>query len=177
MFTNTPSDRVQLVGLGELLSPACCMICRSGNCDEGYARLGVWYDYEGEQYLCRTCVIQVAELFSCLTPEEAQHVKDAATEYAALNNDLFQENEVLRERLRVFNDALAGINPDLPRILSGSAASTADEVEAGSNEVDAGITETPNGDESEPAESITESRPANLSESTGIDITESGPNL
>jgi hypothetical protein len=109
MFTNTPSDRVQLVGLGELLNPAKCMICGSGNCEQGYARLGVWYDFEGEQYLCRTCVVQVAELFNCLTPEEAEHQHEQASAIANENLQLRTELGVANERLSVFDAAIRGI--------------------------------------------------------------------
>lgn len=173
MFTNTPSDRVQLVGLGELLPPGHCMICKNGNCEEGYAKLDVFYDYEGEQYLCRLCVIQLSELFGCLTPEEAQHLQDAAKEYASLNNDLFQENQVLSERLRVFNDALAGVAPSLPRILSDASGDEVKQSEPDATTVDAGTTETSGGGKSDPEESVKESGPADVSESKLSDPTES----
>ncbi len=109
VFTNTPSDRVQLVGLGELLHPGTCMLCGSGNCEEGYARLGVYYDYEGEQYLCRTCTIQVSELFGCLTPEEAGHLQETAADYAKVNEAVSRELIVANERLRVFDDAMRSV--------------------------------------------------------------------
>lgn len=173
MFTNTPSDRVQLVGLGELLPPGYCMICKNGNCEEGYAKLDVFYDYEGEQYLCRLCVIQVAELFGCLTPEEAQHLQEQANKLASDYITAVSENEVLNERLRVFNDALAGVAPTAARMLSGTSGDEVKQSEPDATTVDAGTTETSGGGKSDPEESVKESGPADVSESKLSDPTES----
>lgn len=166
MFENTPSDRVQLVGLGELLSPATCMICGNGTCDEGYVRLGVFYDFEGEQYLCRTCVIQVAELFGCLTPEEAQHLQHQAELLAAENATINTNLGDAHERLRVFYDALAGISPDLSGVLSSNSSDSGAEGVGLTVTVDADDSGRADEAESKPAESVTESDSSGISEST-----------
>ena len=106
VFEHTPSDQVQLVGLGELLHPGKCMICGNGNCELGYVRLGIFYDYEGEQYLCATCLTQCAELIGCLTSEEANHLQDQAKALAASNKQLMEELENATERLDIFESAI-----------------------------------------------------------------------
>lgn len=112
-FNHSPSDRMQLAGLGELLSPATCMHCGSGTCEQGYVRLGVWYEFEGEQYLCRNCCVQAAELLGCLTPDEAQHLQEQATMLAAQNEIATRELEDARERLVVFDRAISNVAADL----------------------------------------------------------------
>lgn len=168
MFTNTPSDKVQLVGLGELLSPAKCMICGNGTCDEGYARLGVWYDYEGEQYICRTCVVQIAELFKCLTPEEAQHLQEQATDYAALNEAYHKELTDARERLAVFSGMFsdfAASNPDAnPHAVP--LVTTAGETVPTPDGVDEQTTGESDANESESSESVTGNNSAGVSGTT-----------
>lgn len=177
MFENTPSDRVQLVGLGELLSPAKCMICGNGTCDEGYARLGVFYDFEGEQYLCRSCVVQIAELFGCLTPEEANHLQEQSVYLAEALNVSSKELETANERLRVFYDALASINPDLPGLLSASTGNPEPEDESTSTTVDADDSGRAGEDKSESSEPVKESDDPGFSESTASNRSKATINL
>lgn len=129
---NNPSDeRMYVVGQGDLVHPGSCMICGNGNYERGYVNLGVWYEYEGNMYMCGTCLEQAAALFGMLTSEESQHLRDSANkalaECAALNTEL----EETRARLRVFDDAVA-------HVLSSSsldpAVSEAEGVKSLSNE-------------------------------------------
>lgn len=107
MFEHSPSDRMQLAGLGELVHPASCMVCGSGNCEEGYVSLGVWYEFEGTQYLCRTCCVQAAEILGCLIPEEATVLQDlveaTTTELAAIKEELKDTHE----RLTIYDGVIA----------------------------------------------------------------------
>lgn len=167
MFENTPSDRVQLVGLGELLSPAVCMICRNGNCEEGYARLGVWYDYEGEQYICRTCTVQVAELFGCLVPEEAKHLQEQATLLAADNATLKTDLEDTRERLSaVDNLILNAVAAGTVSVSDASAKSSISAADSGTSvTVDEQVISESDGAESVAYESVTSVEPAGTAQS------------
>ncbi len=135
MFENTPSDRVQLVGLGQLLSPANCMICGNGTCEEGYAHLGVFLEFVGEAYLCRTCVVQIAELFRCLTPEEAHSLREDAAELAAKNVAYQEELRITNERLAAFDSLVqhaAAINP----VTSDGTVNGGTEAEPGNGSTD-----------------------------------------
>jgi hypothetical protein len=119
MFENTPSDRVQLVGRGDMLHPGCCALCRSGVCEEGYVDLGVYFDYEGQMYLCHTCTQQVAEVIGCLIPSEAAILHALVNSVQAENVVLKTELEVARDRLAAYDSVLANLSPSAP-IFSGS---------------------------------------------------------
>lgn len=96
-MVTTASDRVQVRSQGELMHPGACALCGSGNHDDGYVDLGVYYDYEGQVYLCMTCVAQVIHTVDGLTVDEAEFLKD-------INNNLAQENARLTEELQVANE-------------------------------------------------------------------------
>ena len=128
MFTNTPSDRMQFRGLGELPQPATCMVCGSGTYEEGYVDLGVWYDYVGNMLLCGTCLVQAAELIGCLTPGETETLKELASRAAAEADKYHTELNNALERLAIY-DALFG---DL--VSSGALSANLDLEDA--NEVD-----------------------------------------
>jgi hypothetical protein len=177
VFQNTPSDRMHLVGLGELLSPARCMVCGNGTCEEGYVQLGVWYDYEGEQYICRTCLVQAAELIGCLEPGEAQHLQGQATKLAEDNTRISHELAEANERLTVFNGAIASISSGVLSIPTGSpvgyssdvlTVGTSDEVVTG-NVAESGSTE------SESPESITSTDSGSIESPTVHDSTKAKP--
>lgn len=108
MFTNTPSDRVQVVPLGRLQPPAACALCGSGNDQMGYIHTDVWYEYEGYVYFCLSnCARQLAEVFGCLLPEEAEILKAQATEIAETNKTLEAELNEARSRLSTFDSIIA----------------------------------------------------------------------
>lgn len=103
MFTNTPSDRMQLRGLGELPQPAQCMVCGNATFDEGYVDLGVWYEFYGNALLCGLCLTQAAELIGCMTVEEVAHLREQA-------ENVTKELELTTEKLRVANERLNAFN-------------------------------------------------------------------
>lgn len=74
------------------MHPGSCCVCGSGNCDDGYLDLGVYYDYEGTMYLCMTCAYQAGETVGLYTPDEVkltqQQLSDAMTQIAALTEEL-----------------------------------------------------------------------------------------
>lgn len=99
MFNNTPSDRMQLRGLGELPQPAQCMVCGSATYEEGYVDLGVWYEFYGNALMCGTCLTQAAELIGCMTASEVAHLREQA-------ENVTNELEALKTELRVANERL-----------------------------------------------------------------------
>jgi len=131
MFVNGPSDRMQLVGVGELLHPGSCIVCGNGNCAEGYVRFGVNLEFEGELYLCWFCVVQSAEILGCLIPAEATTLREIAEGVAADNTLLRNENEALNERFKAF-DAI--LSPSLAAIADlSNLPSSATSEESGDN--------------------------------------------
>ncbi len=98
-MTTTASDRVQVVSQGELMHPGACALCGSGNSDEGYINMGIWYEYEGQQYYCMNCVRQIIAVVGGLTDEQAEHLNGLNEELvgrnAALRNELEEANELL----------------------------------------------------------------------------------
>ncbi len=115
MFEHSPSDRMQLVGVGDLLPPGCCMHCGNGTHKEGYLRLDINIDYFGECYLCTTCLIQAAEVIKCLIPEEADALRTLAEQVA-------QENILLREQVDEQDKRLALLDQYLEPFRSGLSA-------------------------------------------------------
>ena len=98
-MTTTASDRVQVRSQGELMHPGACSLCGSGNCDDGYLDVGIWYEYEGQQYYCMNCVLQIIAVAGGLAPEIAEHLEETnrglATKVAALTQELEEANELL----------------------------------------------------------------------------------
>lgn len=160
MFTNTPSDRVQLVGRGDLRHPGCCAVCGSGNGEEGYVDLGVYYDYEGQMYLCWTCTAQVAEVIDCLLPSEAAILKELVEQTELRNKDLQTQLEAANERLRAFDVAFASVKfPDDP---SASVASVVSEDSTVSVEVEPTATNGPPSREPIATKPVTVKRRSNV---------------
>lgn len=106
MFDNTPSDKMQVLGIADLRHPGTCMVCGNGTHPDGYVDLGVWYEYEGNCYICSLCLKQAAEVIGCLVPEEAKALQEA---FSAMNDVLTTAElnlKVARERLAVYDDAI-----------------------------------------------------------------------
>ena len=111
-----PGARMQLVGLGELMHPGTCMVCGAGTRDGGYVRIGVYYEYEGEMYICREfCLPELILTVGGLTTEEAQ-------QFTADANDILLQNEELKAQLEAANERLQHFDA----LLSDSAAVSID---------------------------------------------------
>lgn len=91
VIENDPSARMQVRSMGELMHPASCSVCGSGNCEKGYLDLGVFYDYEGQVYLCMICATQAGETIGLYTPDEVKQNVDLINELAAENAKLKEE--------------------------------------------------------------------------------------
>jgi hypothetical protein len=149
MFENGPSDRMQLVGVGELLHPGSCIVCGNGTCAEGYIRFGVSLEFEGELYLCWFCVVQAAEVLKCLIPSEADTLREIADKVATENASLRKENEFANERLKAVDAIFSPSLADLARISSVFGEN--------SNEESGDDSSTASGSDSEPTGTVTES--------------------
>lgn len=161
-FEHSPSDRMQLVGQGDLILPGVCVHCRSGNHENGYIDLDVFFDYEGKIYLCSTCLTQAGEIIGMLTPGEAEFIREMNEELVAKVGDLTSELDKANERLKAFDSLLAGAiasNPDVVPVLNQSTP----EVIGTPDEVANDATEG----EPEPEESVTSDGPSDVSEPTG----------
>lgn len=121
MFAHTPSDRVQLRGRGELMHPGSCALCGSGNCDDGYVDLDIFYEYEGQVYLCMVCANQVVGVAGGLPSDEANFLKaqfeDTASRLKAAESELHELRAKLGSWDSIFSGAFGSSFSDLEREL------------------------------------------------------------
>ena len=122
-----PDDRMQVMGVGDLRPPGCCAVCGNGTHPEGYVHLGINFAYEGEIYLCMTCVTECAETAGLLSAPEVKHIQavneELATDNAGLKQELADKNERLEHYDDLFGDASgdtsvgsAFANPRSPKV-------------------------------------------------------------
>lgn len=76
VIENGPSARMQVRSRGQLVAPACCMVCGNATCEHGYLDLNVFIDFHGTCYLCVTCLTQGAETIGMFTPVEVSHLQN-----------------------------------------------------------------------------------------------------
>lgn len=159
---NDPSARMQFVGMGELTHPGNCMVCGNGGCEEGYVRLGVYYEYEGEMYLCLACVTQASELIGCLTSEESDLLRSQTLSLATDLQITTEELEKANERLTAYDTILAGIGATTDASRDATSDSSGEEP-AGTDATDEESVEGPAVTVPEPAEPVTQPRRGNPS--------------
>lgn len=102
----TSLGRFRLVGVGELTHPGECFVCRSGTRQEGYVNLDVYFDFEGQMYICNYCLNEVGAVMGMLNSEESEFLKNHA---AVLAKELDEVKEKLRNaehRLSSYDDVL-----------------------------------------------------------------------
>lgn len=109
---DTPSDRMQVVGLGELMHPGACALCGNGTCVDGYVNTSIFYDYEGTVYLCMRCVEQLCKVVGALLPDEVVSFKQHTEEIAKRCAELEAENNDLRGRVSSWDSVLSGAFPN-----------------------------------------------------------------
>ena len=109
MHEQTSDSKMQLVGQGDLVHPGSCMVCGSGNYEKGYVNLGVWYEYEGNMYLCGNCLSEAGEIIGMLTAAEVTEMNALHAKIAQDNERLTSELEQANERLSVFDAAMRSI--------------------------------------------------------------------
>lgn len=108
---NNASSKITLKGLGDLLGPsAFCAVCGNGHCEKGYIDAGIYFDFEGQVYLCVTCVSQIAEVAGMLSLEETKHMQDMNSELAKENAELKEKVANYSEQLKQYDGLITGIN-------------------------------------------------------------------
>lgn len=136
-----PSDRILIRSRGELNHPGSCMVCGGSDEERNYVDLGVFYDYEGNCYLCDICGTQVGEVLGLFTPDEVKdtlkNLSDALERIASLEAEL--------EHARPIMDSIRSLG-----LIDASAARAALDFADASNEELQGTGETP-ADVTEPA--------------------------
>lgn len=180
MFTHTSDSRMQLVGIGDLMHPGACMVCGSGNREQGYVNLGVYYEYEGNMYLCFLCLTEAAEIIGMLTSDEAHVLNENSSKVFEENVALKEELASANERLSVYDNAMRAIVSANPGSAVASADSTKGEGQV--SLVGADVHSGANAGEPEPAESVKSNKPAGTSRikrsnPAALDHTESGSTL
>lgn len=127
-MVHTPDSKMQLRNVGELMHPACCAVCGNGACEEGYVDLGVYYDYEGQIYLCMTCINKdLVEVVGLLSKSEIEFLQEQSEELSVANKQLISSLEKANERLSHYDSLLAKSFDSLPIV-------AADEVEQSDEE-------------------------------------------
>lgn len=155
MFNHTTSDRMQLLGRGDLRPPGSCMHCGSGNCDEGYVTLDTFIDLHGETYLCVTCTRQLCELIGALLPEEATALQHDKLEVDLKLAQATEELKVANERVTVFTDAIrAAGGSALVTAFSSMASDAESQVNKSDEPADPAPVSDADAGESEPEESV-----------------------
>lgn len=167
---NSPSNRMQLIGRGDLLPPGHCMHCLNGNCDEGYVTLNTYYDYEGEQYLCRNCVTLVIEAVNGLEFDEAEVLRGHANLVLETNGMLTRELEASNARLLAYDTVLSRFD-GLKSITSSVPSSSAGEDGEGTPASDTGITGSADAGEPEPAKPVKKRGPGDVTQPASGDVT------
>lgn len=89
-----PSGRFALRSAGELRQPGQCSVCGNGTCIEGYLDLDIYFEWEGNIYLCMNCVSEAIHVVGALLPKEAETLKNIVeTTHAELKVTKEQLNE------------------------------------------------------------------------------------
>lgn len=98
------------------MHPGCCFVCQVGTRQEGYVNLDVYYDYEGQMYICVLCLKEVASLAGFLLPEESEFLQQrseaVAEELASVKEQLDHANERLSHYDGVFRSVALSVAPD-----------------------------------------------------------------
>lgn len=141
-----PSRRIIARTRGELHHPGSCAICGCSDSERTYVDIGVYYDYEGNVYLCDHCFDEAAvQVMGYFTRDE--HLK-----LLAQNNVLIEKNEKLQAELDNYGE-LASTLERLGFSSALSAGVLSDSGDLGSSETsegtEAGEPEAPESDNGE----------------------------
>ena len=121
-----PGNKIQLRPMGQLMHPACCAICGSGNRDV-YVDLSLYYDYEGQVYIClEFCMQQIADTLGFLNLQEATFLRDMSNNLVVRNEELESELQNAQLRLKRYDDLFAGL-PRIESPIAGGDTSVIDE--------------------------------------------------
>ena len=87
-----PSGRVQRIGTGQLLPPGTCILCGTGQCDDGFIDIGVNVEWFGQIYFCAICGLEIGGSVGAYSSAEVNHIN-------GLFNVAVEERNALKERL------------------------------------------------------------------------------
>lgn len=110
VFEHSPSDRMQLLGVGELPTPGSCVICGSGAPERKFVFLGIHLDFLGALLLCDLCLTQSAEKVGCMAPSIAEMLHVQSQQLATELAESKRTNEALNERLAHYDAVFSGID-------------------------------------------------------------------
>lgn len=188
VIENDPSARMQIRSRGELVHPGRCMVCGSGNCDEGYIDLGVYFDYEGTMYLCKTCCYQAGETFGMFTPDEVKSQQELIERLTTENKTLTEELENVAPIVTIYQRSLAdfvdshditasGLVPKQPEQYENYSPESAGQGETNPEESPTGndsngdVTPSADAGEPEPAKPVKSSKRSGSNRSAARDFT------
>lgn len=138
-----PSRRIIARTRGELQHPGSCAICGGSDPDRTFVDIGVYYDYEGNVYICHLCFDEAAvKVMGYFTREE--HLQ-----LLAQNNILIEQNQKLQAEL----DSYGSLNEVLGQF-GLSSMPTADALDSLGVEVPVADGKGPEDGESETPESV-----------------------
>ena len=115
---NDPSARMQLRSRGQLVAPACCMVCGSSDTERAFLDLGVFIDFHGTCYLCELCLTQAAEILGMFTADQVSIM-------STVGEKLLTEKEQLAEELRNVTEHRDALNNALRLAFSNNVSADA----------------------------------------------------
>lgn len=166
-FNHDASDKMQLLGQGELPPPASCFVCGSGNVDAGYVNFGIWAEFIGNLIICAPCLTQAAELIDCLAPSVKGLMLNTVEKVQNYAKSLEVELEDAKKRLAAFSVLLGSVDGVISSNGPISDDSDSDAEGVAENDSAEGITD------SESIESDSDLGPHDFTEPAKDDITSS----
>lgn len=106
--------RMRYRGIGDLMFPGICCVCGSGTREEGYVDIGVYYEYEGQMYLCLTCLTEAAETGGMLSLEVSNELKRLATQIAEDYTKLAEQYKEAKARLEHYDSLFSNLALNSP---------------------------------------------------------------
>lgn len=148
-----PSARIQVRRAGELMLPAQCTVCGFGGVERDYVDFGIWFEYEGQVYICTLCMEEAGHALQMATSQEWEHLKGM---YHRLDEKLKAQEAELNV-LRELRDNISRLNllSDLSGVIAGTDEVDGPERTDGSDADDA--VNEPSGNGTEPSPVLTES--------------------
>lgn len=154
-----PSGRMHFLGVGDLLFPGGCCVCGNGLNPEGFVSIGVYYEGEGQMYLCLTCLTEAAETGGLLSLEQSRVLVDLSTKVS-------EENLVLRETVKDLSKRVELYESAINAAGAGIVSSPAN-TDLGVTESPAELVTGPDAGTTEPSESGTSDQPSGTVRPTG----------
>ncbi len=110
---NDPSARMQVRGIGDLMHPGACAVCGNGNNTEGFVDIGVYYEYEGQVYLCMLCAKELVATIGGATSEELLVTAELTSRSLEENEQLKSEVEKLNAELEQYRNLMRVARDDV----------------------------------------------------------------